>query len=176
MGTCEKIGIDSCFLKSRADVQQNIGSISRQEAVWFGPSDLIGVIITNACAFLRSNELYTDVNSWVRSDENAGEMLNVLMQAAVLSPDSVKKFNHIIEAEFEHHVLFMILKRMEFRVFPDTGSMAVRECVANRIIHPDHGIDGVSLGHYQRLLVLSGCSLLFCLSVLGLEFMRNMYR
>ena len=169
----EKIGIDSCFLKSRADVQQNIGSISRQEAVWFGPSNLIGVINTNACAFSRANGMHTDVNTWFRTDENARERLTVLMQAAALPPGSVTKMNRIIEAEFEHHVLYKALKRMEFSIFPDTGSKSLRDCVANRIIYPDHGIEAVHLQHYERLFVLSCCCLLFCLLVLSLEVMRN---
>ena len=169
------MGVDSCFLKSQADIQQNIGRISRQEAVLFSPNNLINVLITNACAFSRTNGLHTDVNTWVRSDENARETLEVLMQSAALSPDSVKKFNHIIKAEFEHHVLYKSLKTMEFSIFPDTGSKAMRDCVANKIVYPEYDIEAIHLRHYLRLFFITGSACLSCLLVLSFELMLHMY-
>ena len=172
----KKYGIDSCFLKSLADIQQNIGTISRQEAVWFGSSNFVGAIITNACAFSRTNDISPDVNSWFRSDENARETLTVLMQAAALPPESVTKMNRIIQAEFEHHVLYQALTRMEFSIFPDTGGKSLRDCVANGIIYPDYEIGAVHLPHYSRLWFLSGYGLLFCLSLLSSEMMAKICR
>ena len=172
----KRMGIDSCLIEEIDVMQQSIGAISRQEAVWFGPSFLIGVISTNICAFSRMNAVILDANAWVRSDENAREKLNVLMQSSALHRDSAKKFNHITGTEFEAHIMHAQLKRMEFSMFPDTGTKSVRDCVANEIIYPDHEIEAVHLLHYKQLLVLSGWCLLFCLLVLSSEMMRSMYR
>ena len=54
-----------------------------------------------------------------KSDENAREKQNVNMITAALHPDVVKRFNHIIEAQFEHHLLYKAFKTTEFNVFPD---------------------------------------------------------
>ena len=172
----KRIGIDSCFLSSEADIQPNIGPIERQEAVWLWPNYIMDVVITNICAFSRANGVFADVNMWARSDEHAREKLNVMMLSAAMHPDSVNKFNRIEQAEFEHHIRFKTLKRMEFSVFPNTGSKSVRDCVANRIIYPDYDIKAVHLRHYSRLFVLSAYCMLFCLLVLSSEMMVNACR
>ena len=171
----EKLGVDSCLLKTDADAKRMIEPLNTQKAVWFGHSYMMGVMITNVCAFHHSSGLHTDANMWFRSDEKARETLNVMMLSAALHPESVKKFNRIIEAEFEHHLMYQAFKRMEFSLFPNDGSKWLRECVANTIIHPDYEIEGVSSHHYSRLFVLSGYVLLFCLLVLVSEAMRNVY-
>ena len=168
-----RMGLDSCFLNSAIDIQKSSGPINKREAVWFTPSYIIDVMLTNICAFYRLNGLFMDVNTWYRSDKNAQEKLSVLMQSAALHHDSAKKFNYIIQTEFEHHLQYATLKRLEFSMFPDTGSKSLRDCVANRIIYPDHEIEAVHLQHYERLFVLSGWALLFCLLVLVSEMLRS---
>ena len=172
----KKMGLDSCFIESGDQIPQMNRLMNKQEAVWFGPSYLIDVIVTNMCAFYRSNGLFPDVNSWVRSDKNVREKLTVIMLSAALRPDAVKKFNHITQAEFEYHLKYETLRRMEFSFFPDTGSKSLRDCVANKIIYPDHEIEAVHLPHYRRLFVLTGYSLFCCLMVLSMEMMVSMYR
>ena len=172
----KRMGLDSCMIKSDADIKQNIDPLNRREAIWLGPSTLIGVTVTNACAFHHSASLYPDVNMWYKSDENAREKLNVMMLSAALHLNSVKNFHRIIQADLEHHVLFQALKRLEFSVFPDTGSKTLRDCVANRIIYPDYEIGAVHLPHYSRLLHSSVYGLLFCLLVLSSEMMAKMCR
>ena len=172
----KRIGLDSCFLDKGGEVPQMNRQLGRQETVWFSPSYLIGLSVTNTCAFYRMEGLFLDVNSWYRSDENAPEKLDVIMQSALLHPDSVKKLNHIIQAEFEYHMKYEILRRMEFSFFPDTGSKSLSDCVANRIIYPDHEIRSVHWQHFIRLLVLTAYSLSCCLTVLSLEIMCSSVR
>ena len=171
-----KFGIDSCFLKSDADVKKNMRLINSQEAVWLGPINSISVMVTKACAFHHASGLYPDVNMWYRSDENAPDKLNVMMFSAALRPDSVEKFNRIIQSQFEHHLLNKALKRLESSFSAHIGIKSVRDCLANRIIYPDHVMDAVHLPHYNRLWVLSGYFLLFCLLVLSSEVLRNLSR
>ena len=176
MGTNKKFGVDSCFLKSGGDLRKIHGSISRQEAVWFHPISSMSVMVRKTCALHHASGLYTDVNMWYRSDENARENLKVMMLSAALHPHSVKKFNRIIQAEFEHHLQHKAVKRIEFSVLPYTGITTVRDCAANRIIYPDYQMEAVHLSHFNRLLLLSGYFLLFCFLVLASEMMRNMNR
>ena len=171
----KKFGPDSCFLKGGGDLRKHMGSISRQEAVWFHPINSMSVMVMKTCALHHASGLYTDVNMWYKSDENARENLEVMMLSAELRPDSVKKFNRIIEAEFEHHLQHKALKRIEFSASPNTGIKSVRDCVANRIIYPDYQMETVHLSHFNRLLLLSGYFLLFCLLVLSSEIMWNLF-
>ena len=172
----KKFGVDSCFLKSGGHIKRYMGSISRQEAVWFHPINSMGVMVMKTCALHRASGLYTDVNMWYRSDENARENLEVVMLSAALHPVSVKKLNRIIRAEFEHHLQHKALERIEFSVFPHTGIKSVRDCAANSIIYPDYQMETVHLSHFNRLMLLSGYFLLFCFLVLSSEIMWNMFR
>ena len=170
-----RIGLNSCFVEKGDEMERLYGLLGRQEAVWFGPDYMMSFIVTNMCAFYRSNGMFAVVNAWLRSDENAREKLTVIMLSSALSPDVVKKFNRIIQTEFEYHIQYVTLKRMEFIFFPDTGSKSLRDCVANKIIYPDHEIEAVHLPHYMRLFASTGYSLFCCLIVLSLEMMCCMY-
>ena len=172
----KKIGIDHCFLTSAGDIKKNTAAISRQEAVMFGSSNTLSIMITKACAFHHTSGHFSDVNMWLRADANAREKLNVMMLSSALHPVKVKKFNRIIQADFEHQLMYKAMKRVEFSVFTHSGRKSVRDCVAYRIIYPDYEMAAVHLPYFHRLWLLSGCFLLFSLLALSSEMVCNMYR
>ena len=170
----QRFGIDSCFLKSGPDVQQSVGPVHRKEAVWLVPSYIVGVIVSNMCLFHHETNMYADINTWVRSDDAAREKLNVLIVSAAMPAESFQKFNRIVGAEFQNHLRYKSLKRIEFSFFPDKMSKSFRDCMANRIIYHDYEITAVHSAHYSRLFVLSGYFLLCGLLVLSSEMIRDM--
>ena len=172
----KRMGIKSCFMETGADLHRNTRAMNRREAVWLAPSNMVNAMMTNTCAFWRAFGRYMDVNVWARSDENARERLSVVMQSAALHPDRAKMIDHIMQAEFEHHIQYASLKKLDFSIWPDTGSKSLRDCVAYKIIYPDYEIEAVHLEHYKRLFALSGWCLLLCLLRLSSELVQSTFR
>ena len=47
--------------------------------------------------------------------------------------------------------------------------------LANRIIYPDYELTSVNIQHYDRLFLISGCSLLLSALFLLIEHMRKLF-
>ena len=169
-----KKGLDSCFIETDADIKREFPSVLTRQAVWFGPSYLLRPLTTNICAFMRAAGQFDSYNVWTNSDPSASEKLNGMLLSSAMHANDVRKFNRFLQALFEHNIILQSIRKLEFSYVPDIGSQSVHDCLANRIIYPDYELTSVNTQHYDRLFLISGCSLLLSALFLFIEHMRQL--
>lgn len=164
----KKYGVMKCRLDESVETgPQYVESIRRQETTLLVASYIVDLIVTNMCAFVESSGLET--NFYHHSDPDAQEGIVTYMTSAHTGMNIKitmrKRMVIMMELGFTKHSI----KQLDFVVMKDTGSRKIRDCVSNRIIHPDHELSSPNLPHFRHLFRLTAFVLTVSLLTLVLE-------
>ena len=164
--------------ESRVDL--NVGSLRRifrhiqqKLIIWFVPGYATQAVITNFCSVSRSIGVRSDMNMWIRTDPDARLTLRVLMRRSAMPARDSKILDRLITSVFEHRLRTQVIKQMEYALSPYSAADDVRECVANKIMYPDHGVHFLAADHYHRLLLTVFVMMFVSGLILLIEFMSK---
>ena len=140
-------------------------SIAERKAVGLTNRHFTKIAISNVCAFMRSNGIYPNVNTFTIVDANAATILRVQIGSVFTASSTRDHVRKGMGRKFEMMTFEAnILKTYSFFLASNVGNVAkVQECMSNLIILPNHAIVPISLHHYQYLiLIVAALILLSC--------------
>lgn len=171
----KEIGMGKCYYEFTSDSIQSASMMNIQrKAVWLGPGYLIPFTLTNGCTMAFAVGAYPEVNGWMHSDPSAREKLYGMMKASGMARKKVRLLDWIAIRSFEHKIMDMAIKKLDF-IYSKQGisSSRVQNCMANKIVYPDHVVSSPSLHHYRNLFKTILFSLFFASLVFALELLLS---
>lgn len=169
----QKHGLESCMISSDKDAISSFHRVAAQEAVWITSGYIADLLIKNVCPFMRAQGMYNEISALVKSDPTAREKVVGFPFSSSFSPVNSKKYLELTTSMLELGIVPMTLKSLEFVASPYSAKKEVLDCLANKIILPDHGFHTVPINHFSQLFLISGCLLISCLIILIMEVVRR---
>ena len=160
----QKAGLDRTLVDMKLEnLHYTIEEIKKKEAVLLIPNYLVDVIVTNECSLTRQSGVLTDFNMWYRADPSVKESLATVSRSSNISQYLSWEATRFTTLLLEHDLFFRNLRYLNFVVAKYTGNPEVEDCMANRIIYPEHNLESINLSHYAGLwkLLGSACLLVF---------------
>lgn len=164
-----KYGLQSCMISSVDNITHVLPYVLRQSAVWMVSEYIGDLFLKNLCPFIRAQGYYNDLNSLIKSDPTAPEKVVGIAYSSSMNLHRNKRFLKVTTAFMEKGLVKAVIKSMEFSVSPDTGSKALRDCLANKIVSSDSEFHTVLLAYYSQLFLISACLIMLILLVLIAE-------
>lgn len=145
--------------------------IGKQKKVLLLSRYVVSSLVTNGCVMSRSMGFDTNVNSWIHADPSSRERLQGNLLSRSLAPDLVHRIHVSNQRILESGFSAVWLKRLDYIWGKDTGSKNLRDCVANRIILPDHQVIRQDVVYYRPLIVVCVCSAVVAAVILAIELL-----
>lgn len=162
-----KAGIDRCLLSGSMGSMHMIGiQVGRQEAVYISSSLLVGRVVPAVCALSRNMDLMTWGNALITPADEDEKLLGNMHSSSIPRHLSRRVFK-LTQAAFEIGLPETLFKSTV--LVPATATDEYRDCVANRVIYPNHGFGAPTVHHYQHLFLVGGALMAISVTVLVVE-------
>ena len=124
----------------------------------------------NFCAASRATGMFPHANVLVRTEKGSPDRQGGYFLSSSMHPVLVGLFNKLTSLEVEHGLLtYLTIRYFAFHTYPDVGDESVHECLANRIVFPDHDLRAPDTAHYVHLFQISGFLFAVCCIILLIE-------